>query len=404
MRLAILLASFSCVLSQASADMPEQTQNQNTQNQSSKRFESFTGKITGHNVRMRLHPSLDAQVFKELDKDELVLVTGVSDDFYACMPPKDLKAYIFRTYVLDGVVEGSNVFVRLGPDRTSPSIAQLNSGDVVKGTISTQNNKWLQIDLPEDVRFYVAKDYVQKAGGVEFFAQQEQRKLDAAKTLADLEAELNNELDKPFQRIQLASISQRLNQFIRDHKDMPQAVSQAEALIAHMQQLYLTRGVALGEEAPAAVAPQTPEAPKTEAPKTEAPKSEASKAQKAQPEASLPPSAKPITTLSWQENENNFIANLIASGKADSSESYYQNELVNDNTLHGTIKHYNSFLSTRPGDFVLLNLKTNLPIAYLYSTKEDLSAWINKPVTIWVSERPNNNFAFPAYFVLQVEE
>ncbi len=396
MRLAIFLASFSCSLTLASADMPEQTTTKQPSNQVAKRFDSFTGKITGHNVRMRLHPSLDAQVFKELDKDELVLVTDVSDDFYACMPPKDLKAYIFRTYVLDGVVEGTNVFVRLGPDRTSPTIAQLNSGDVVKGTISSQNNKWLQIDLPKDVRFYVAKDYVQKAGGAEFFAQQETRKLEAMKTLAGLEAELNSELDKPFQRIQLASLSQRLNQFISEHKDMPQAVSQAEALIAHMQQLYLTRGVALKEDAPVTVVESTP--------KEQQSQTEKARPEKEQTETSLPPSAKPVTTFSWQENENNFVASIIASGKAQSNESYYQEELAKDNTLHGTIKHYNSFLTTRPGDYVLLNLKTNLPIAYLYSTKEDLGAWINKPVTIWVSERPNNNFAFPAFFVLQVEE
>lgn len=386
MRFATIFALFLCTISFVSADSADQ---ENTH--TPKRFESFTGKITGHNVRMRLQPSLDAQVFKELDRDDLVLVSGLVDDFYACMPPKGLKGYIFRTYVLDGVVEGTNVFVRLGPDRTSPSIAQLNSGDIVKGVICPQNNKWLEIDIPSDVRFYVAKDYVQKAGDAAFFAKQEARKQDASKTLADIEAALDRELEKPFHKIQLASIHAQLNQFISEHKDMPQAVSQAETIISHMQQLYLTRSVATKNEE---IPPATP-------PATEAPKAPATKTA---PTITPPAPAKPVATLSWQEQETAFVASLVASGKTETPDAFYKQELEKDNTLHGTIKPYNSFISTRPGDFVLLNLKTNLPIAYLYSTKEDLTAWVNKPVTIWVSERPNHNFAFPAYFVLKVEE
>ncbi len=378
MRFATLLATVLFV-----QQVPSLQANESSQSHS--RFEAFTGKVTGHNVRMRLQPNLDAQVYKELDKDELLLVTGVVDDFYACMPPKGLKGYIFRTYVLDGVVEGTNVFVRLGPDRTSPAVAQLNSGDAVKGSVASQNNKWLEIQLPEDVRFYVAKDYVQKAGNVNYYAEQETKRQDAFKTLNTLEATLDAELEKPFAKIQLAKISEELNQFIRDHKDMPQAVSQAEAMISRMQEIYLTKSVALAD-APAPV--QEKAAPEK------------------QVAAIQPPApARPIhSTLSWQSQENAYVQNLIADGTVETSESYYEEELKKASTLHGTIKPYNSFINTRPGDFVLLNLKTNLPIAYLYSTKVDLTAWVNKPVTIWVSERPNNNFAFPAYFVLQVEE
>lgn len=401
MRLATILTILSCSIIQLSADTPEPSQKQNQ----SQRFESFTGKITGHNVRMRLQPSLDAQVFKELDRDELVLVSGIVDDFYACIPPKGLKGYIFRTYVLDGVVEGTNVFVRLGPDRTSPGVAQLNSGDPVKGIIAPQNNKWLQIDIPEDVRFYVAKDYVQKVGDASFYAKQETKKQAATKTLAELEAALDLELEKPFQNIQLASISQRLNKFISDHKDMPQAVSQAETLISHMQQLYLTRSVAFKDDlasvpvqAPNQVQP-VPIQPAPVAPSTPGPVPSPDRIK-----APLPAPTVPHKALSWRDQEDAFIQTIIDNGKASSADDFYAQEIKKGNTLHGVIKPYNSFVSTRPGDYVLLNLKTNLPIAYLYSTKADLGAWTNKPVTLWVSDRPNNNFAFPAFFVLQVEE
>ena len=123
------------------------------------------------------------------------------------------------------------------------------------------------------------------------------------------------------------------------------------------------------------------------------------------PAAKIAPTApaaqKPsLSSLSWQEYEKNYLSAV----GADSPDTYYAEEQKKANTLHGVIKPYNSFVSSRPGDFVLINLKTNLPIAYLYSTKTDLASCINKPVTLWVSERPNNNFAFPAYFVMQVEE
>ncbi len=387
MRIIPLLLSLTCTSFALFADMQEN----HSSTHAPKRFEAFCGKVTGHNVRMRLAPNLDAQVFKELDRDDLLLVTGIVDDFYACMPPKGLKGYIFRTYVLDGVVEGSNVFVRLGPDRTSPAVTQLNSGDLVKGTPSAQNSKWLEINLPEDVRFYVAKDYVQRVGDANYYTSQETRRHDAYQTLSQLENELDRELDRPFQKIQLSTISQKLSTFINDHKDMPQAVSQAEALISRMQQVYLTKSVALKDEP---VEEQKQAAPKRE-----------KEQEKEIAHPPLPAPQRPVTTqASWQDHENSYIQSLIAKGEIESADGFYKEELEKTNTLHGTIKPYNSFVATRPGDFVLLNLKTNLPIAYLYSTKQDLATWVNKPVTLWVSERPNNNFAFPAYFVLQVEE
>ncbi|MGZ3733102.1 MAG: SH3 domain-containing protein, partial [Parachlamydiaceae bacterium] len=99
-------------------------------------IEPFTGKITRNKVRMRLQPSLDALILRELSKDDLLSVVGESNEFYAILPPKDTKAYIFRTYVLDDIVEGSRVNVRLEPAIEAPVIAQLNSGDKVEGIIS----------------------------------------------------------------------------------------------------------------------------------------------------------------------------------------------------------------------------------------------------------------------------
>jgi hypothetical protein len=48
-------------------------------------------------------------------------------------------------------------------------------------------------------------------------------------------------------------------------------------------------------------------------------------------------------------------------------------------------------------------LNGNIPVAYLYSTQVNLNTLLGKQVNLQVSPRYNNNFAFPAYFVLGVE-
>lgn len=69
------------------------------------RFEPFTGKITKNKVRLRLQPTYDGPVLKELKRNDLLVILGEVEDFYAVQPPTDIQAYVFRTYVLDNVVE-----------------------------------------------------------------------------------------------------------------------------------------------------------------------------------------------------------------------------------------------------------------------------------------------------------
>ena len=90
-------------------------------------FEAFTGQVAKNRVRMRLNPALDSVIINELSKDDLVVVTNESDEFYEVLPPSQMKGYVFRTYVLDGQVEGSNVNIRLEPDTGSQVVCQVNS-------------------------------------------------------------------------------------------------------------------------------------------------------------------------------------------------------------------------------------------------------------------------------------
>ena len=349
---------------------------------------SFTGKITKDRVRMRLQPNLDAYIYKELKKGDLVLVTGQVDDFYACVPPKEVQAYIFRTYVLDGQVEGSNVNVRLEPEITSPVIAQLNSGYKIKGEIASQNNKWLKIAVPEDVRFYVAKEFITQVGDAELYSKHLQQQAQMQQTLTTVTESVDKELQKPFAQISLGKYTEQLHEIVASSSEFPQEAEKARELLTRMQKEYLAKGIASGktEETIAPIAKEKEKETKVFIEVIE-PKQETAHA----PENS-----------SWNDREYYIIQDAISNGQVSNMDEFYSNEARVATALSGIIKPYNSFIKNRPGDFILINPKTNLPIAYLYSTKVDLSKFIGKEVSMQASSRPNNNFAFAAYFVLSV--
>jgi hypothetical protein len=344
-------------------------------------FASFTGKITKDRVRMRLAPNLDSHIFKELNRDDLVLVVGADDDFYALMPPQNLKSYIYRTYVIDNVVEGTNVNIRLEPDISAPVVAQLNTGDQIAGKVAPQSNKWLQIEPPKGVRFYVAKEFVTKAGDETLFFKYQLREKETKKALQVIENELNQEFEKPFSQIQLNDIALKLQEIIVQNKDLPREVAKAQSLMQRMEQTYLAKSLDMNkaknspEEASevVAVTEELPENPNWQNPE-------------------------------WQQKEAESIALAIDNQDAEDEASFYEQEQKQAKRLEGVLKTNNRFVKNIPGDFVLVNPKTNLPVAYLYSTKVNLQNHVNKEVLVMASERPNNHFAFPAYFVLEVHE
>ncbi|MCB1075818.1 MAG: SH3 domain-containing protein, partial [Simkania sp.] len=107
----------------------EQTEAKATSARSGSSFKSFTGKVLGNNVRMRTSPDLDSHIVSELLKDDYVVVTAEKGEFYAVEPPSEMKAYIFRGFVIDDVVEGDRVNVRLAPDRDAPIVGHHSTGD-----------------------------------------------------------------------------------------------------------------------------------------------------------------------------------------------------------------------------------------------------------------------------------
>lgn len=338
-----------------------------------KAFDPFTAKVTKQRVRLRLAPHLDSHVYKELDKEELLLITGEVDDFFSVQPPKELVGYVFRTYVLDGVVEGSHVNVRLEPDLAAPVLCQLNTGDKVHGTIA-KNNKWMQIALPEEVQFYVAKEFITKIGDKELFTALEKKKELLTSSLDMLETTIQHELQKPFMAMQVSPIASKLQEITRE-ECFPFHAERAKELLRKMQEAYL-------EKSCGAVLPESHEQAMTAAELVE------------------PTTVK--SALHWEKKERAFLEEALDSRQATSEDHFYKQDLKKAVTLRGVLKPYNQIVPNRPGDYMLVN-EMGLPIAYLYSTRCDMNKYLDKEVTCVAADRPNNFFAFKAYFVYEIQ-
>ena len=103
----------------------------------------------------------------------------------------------------------------------------------------------------------------------------------------------------------------------------------------------------------------------------------------------------------WDTVEESLYLSWSAFHTGKKLEDFYAEQLANASVLTGTVENYSHPVKNKPGDYILRG--DDSPAAYLYSTRVDLSAYIGKTVTVLVAPRPNNHFAFPAYYVLSVE-
>ena len=83
-------------------------------------------------------------------------------------------------------------------------------------------------------------------------------------------------------------------------------------------------------------------------------------------------------------------------------DDYYEEQRSRAIRISGIVEPYNDIVKNKPGNFVLRD--RDMPRAYLYSTVLDLQNHAGKYVTLVAVPRPNNNFAFPAYFVFEAEK
>lgn len=357
-------------------------------------FNAFTGKITRNKVRLRLQPSLDAPILRELKHNDMLIVIGESNEFYAVKPPPDVKAYVFRTFVLDNVIEGNHVNVRLEPDLEAPIIGQLNSGDRIDGTISPLNSKWIEIAPPESSKFFVCKEYVENIGPTSVLSTLTKRRDEVNDLLEAAEESSQAELQKSYVDIHLEKTLADLNRIISQYTDFPDQVASAKELIAQTQDTYIQKKLAYLEN----------KASTTD-------NSRNMRSEPTQQSPSAQPIPQPTTDSStssdkraaWSSVENALYEAWAQNHQGSSVDDFYAQQRNGALVLTGIVEPYNRSVRNKPGDYILISKNSRLPTAYLYSTKIDLQSKSGKEITIVAIPRPNNNFAFPAYFVLSVE-
>lgn len=339
-------------------------------------FSPFTGRVVANKVRMRLQPDLNGQIIKELVKNDFIKVLNQEGDFYVVEPPESFRAYVFRSFVIDNIVEGNRVNVRLEPDLEAPVIGHLNSGDRVEGVVSEANKKWLEITPPANVHFYIAKDYIEKAGGPDFKAKMENRKHTAEQYFEAAKLYSKSELSNPFEEINFERVKQGYLTVINDYSDFPQIAESAKEALAAVQDEYLQKRIAYLEQ-----------------------KASIGSAVNVTHVAASQPTLHGLQM--WETIEQGLYSNWAAMHDQQEKDSFYEEQKLAAATISGVIEAYKTPIKNRPGDYIVKN--KNLPVAYIYSTHINLDDYVGQKVSLICAPRDNHNFAFPAYYVLDVE-
>jgi uncharacterized protein YgiM (DUF1202 family) len=367
-----------------------------------KAFKPFTGKITTNKVRVRLKPDLESHILRQANKNDLLLIVGEEGDFYAVEPPKETKAYVFRSYILDDIVEANRVNVRLEPHADAPIISQLQAGDKVQSIVCPMNHKWLEIAAPKGTHFYVSKEYIASAGGPEYLANMEKRKsqLDELLNSAYLLAE--TECKKAYADMHPEVASEQFQSVLKNFSDFPEAVTQAKEGLALLKETYLNKKIAF-LESKAELSPEAKQELITKHQEenrnlfVDAPVNiDPSLWGKRAPKKEMTDAMRP-----WDALEEALYLSWTAFHSGKKLDDFYAEQKANASILTGKLEPYNPSIKDKPGNYILRN--GGSAVAYVYSTHVDLENYAGKIVTITASPRPNNHFAFPAYFVLSVE-
>ncbi len=368
-----------------------------------KAFKPFTGKVSANKVRIRDKPELESHIIRQVNKNDLVLVVGEEGDFYAIEPPKGTKAYIFRSYALDNVIEASRVNIRLEPHADAPIIGQLEAGAKIDAQVCAINHKWLEIPTPTSTRFYICKEFIANAGGPEYLATMEKRKqhvdemLNAAYMLAEAECR------KQYESMSIAQSTEQFQNIIRNFSDFPEAVQQAKEGLAHLKDTYLNKKIAFLESNAKLSDDIKEELIAKHKEETQEFLSEPTHSETDPHFWSKRQSKKKASqgTEFWDSLEESLYLSWSAFHTGKKMEDFYTEQRANAIVLTGKVEHYSQLVKDKPGDYILKGSES--PIAYLYSTHVNLENYAGKTISLVVAPRPNNHFAFPAYFVLSVE-
>lgn len=399
-------------------------------------FSPFTGEIKGNRVRLRLAPHTDSSIIKELSKGDCLAVLGESKDYYIVAAPEGVRGYVFRTFVLDNVIEGEKVNVRLEPSTSAPILARLSKGTTVQ-TLGTAQGKWVEIALPKQCVFYVAKNFVKNVGTLDLYNQKEGKKKLALDLLNSAMDFADAELKKKVEDVDLDAIYKRMNLAQSGElKDVPGLQPLVHKALEKVQEAFLAKSI---EETSAktmsspisqqqhktveeAVVPSSPEISaisKIEAHKEVSGSSTLPEPLQVQESVPIKGSllshyirkkgfAKVSPVVEGRESFERSLFEVWASLQPEENrhkltmESFYKDEEKKKQELVGELEVYPHVVKNNPGDYLLRNGED--VVAFVYATSIDLNQWLGKRVVLNCVSRPNNHFAFPAYIVLGIKE
>ena len=357
----------------------------NKKNEAFKNYKPFTAKVLGEGVRLRLAADVESSILKELDKHELLVVKGEVNDFYAVEAPTDMKVYIFRSFVLDNMVEGNRVNVRLQPELTAPVVGFLSTGDRVDGNISTKNHKWLEFSPPNNVHFFIAKEYLEKVGGPELKALRDEKVSNLAHLVESAKLFAQAEMLKSYSEIDFAQVTSNFTEIINDYTEFPKQIAETKSTLAKLQEDFLKKKIEYLENK-AMILSKNIEL--------------GGEATVASVEPSMLSSSKDRMKI-WEKVEEALYVSWTTKHMNKSIGDYYEQQKSSSRKISGIVEAYTDSVQRKPGNFIIRD--RDLPRAYVYSTMVDLQKYVGQYVTLVVAERPNNNFAFDAYFALEIE-
>lgn len=348
-------------------------------------FIPFTGVVKGNRVRLRTAPKLDSSILKEVSFGDLLPIVGETDNFYSIQPSSDIKGYVFHTFIINGIVEGDQVNVRAAPSTLSPILYKLHKGDQV--TVYEEKGNWTEIELPSNCLFYISKEFVEKKGDISLVNEIN----DQIKTANDLLKKAvffaEKELKKPLSHINLEEIYQNINSIREGNfKNLPGIEEKIDHELEKIQQVFLSK--------------KAEEDQKSSSLSNSYETSKLSKHLRR-----IDPIKKAPTLKNYENIEESlyklWLSDLPSNSPLSSMEDFYKSEHKKHKTLVGKLEVYPYVIKNAPGQFILKN--NSRSIAFLYSTKIDLNAFLNQEIQIIGLPRPNNYFAFPSFFVTSVE-
>ena len=351
-----------------------------------KNFKPFTGRVTGQRVRMRLLSDTDSPVVAELAKGDYLVVAGEKAGFYMIEAPASVKAYVFRSFVLDNTIEGHHVNIRLSPDLDAPVVHHMSTGDKIIGTVCSNNSKWIEMSIPQGVYFYVAKDLIECAGDVTLKAVYDSRKAELVQLMESADKLCQEELAKSFEAIDHARLVNQYTKIAQEFADFPEQASKAKTQLAELQESYLRKKIAFLESKADYLASEAVRTPSHFVPVAT--------------QTDCHYSAEPMRN--WEPVEENLFMRWSMHHDSKTMDDYYKEQRASAITVSGILEVFAEPVRNKPGSFILRD--KGVPVAYLYSTRVDLQNYLGKKIQAVASPRPNNNFAFDAYYVFEIQQ